>query len=114
MDRTADAAVRAIDMVLSERPNKVGHDFSEATRRVAAYRDELIEIWRRTGSEADRLRMARVNAVLSVMIAGNYPLGPIPWPHIEKARTELAGLAGHRKPPGPDVVESGIREDIAR
>jgi len=90
MSQHLDAALRLIDKLLAERPERVGHDFSEATRCVVAYRDELIAVWRRSGAEADRQRLARVNAVLSVVVGGHYPLGEIPWTSIEQARTQLA------------------------
>lgn len=93
MDRASDTALRLIDKLLAERPERVGHDFSEATRWVAAYRDELIADWRRTGMEADRQRVAAVNGVLSVVLAGHYPLGAIPWPQLEKARNALAEVS---------------------
>jgi hypothetical protein len=78
--------------VLQERPDKVGHDFSAATRLLAVYRDSLSAEWRKTRAEADRQRLARANAVLSVVVGGHFPLGPVPWPHIEKGRDELAAL----------------------
>ena len=84
------AALRAIDKLLAERPRKVGQDFSEATRSVTAYRDQLIAIWRDSGSQADFDRLAAVNSVLSVVIGGHFPLGDVPWGHIEKARRQLA------------------------
>ena len=90
MDSAGENALRLIDTLLAERPDRVGHDFSEATRWIAAYRDGLIRTWRRTGLEADRVRLERVNAVLSVVLGGHYPLGEIPWPVIEAARSLLA------------------------
>jgi hypothetical protein len=90
MDRTADAALRMFDKLLEERPKRVGHDFSEATRWTVAFRDELIAEWRRTETDADRRRLEKVNAVLSVLLGGHYPLGEVPWPHLEKARAQLA------------------------
>jgi len=88
------AALQLVDKLLAERPDKVGHDFSEATRRISAYRDDLIAVWRRGGNETDRRRLARVNAVLSVVVGGHYPLGEIPWSRIEKARSQLAEVGG--------------------
>ena len=93
MDRSAAASLRVLDTLLSERPNRVGHDFTEATRWLTAYRDELIMIWRRTGSEADRTRLAAINAVISVIVGGHYPLADIPWDAIEQARHQLARVA---------------------
>lgn len=89
-DHSAETALKMLDKLLAERPQRVGHDFSEATRWLAAYRDELIMEWRRTGTEADRQRLGKVNAVLSVVLGGHYPLAEIPWPQLEKARTLLA------------------------
>lgn len=83
-----------IDKLLAERPKKESHDFSEATRCLTAYRDELVEDWRASRSATDRQRMGKVNAVLSVIVGGHYPRGDIPWQEIEQARGELKGLVG--------------------
>ena len=84
------AALRAIDKLLADRPRKVGHDFSEATRCLTAYRDQAIAAWRDSGHQADFDRLGAANAVLSVVIGGHFPLGDVPWGHIEKARRKLA------------------------
>jgi hypothetical protein len=91
-NHAAASALAAVEQLLAERPDRVAQDFSQATRCLSAYRDALIGIWRQTGAAADRHRLGRVNAVLSVIVGGNYPLGEIPWPLIEKARAELADL----------------------
>ncbi len=87
------AALLTIDKLLAERPEKVGPEFSEATRRIVALRDGQIERWRHTNAEPDRQRLALINSVLSVVIGGHFPLGGIPWPQIAKARDVLASLA---------------------
>ncbi len=92
MDRTADAALGMLDKLLAERPERVGHDFSAAVRWIAAYRDELTAEWRRTESAADRLRLGKVNAVLSVVVGGHYPLGKVPWQSIEQARAQFVSV----------------------
>ena len=89
MDNASAAALRLLDKLLAERPEGVGHDFSEATRWIAAYRDELVSEWRRTRAETDRQRLARVNAVLSVVVGGHYKLAQIPWKQIELARDQF-------------------------
>jgi hypothetical protein len=103
-DDLGAAALHALDKLLSEQPGKVGHDFSEATRRVVAYRDELVAIWRKTRTEADRHRMAQANAVLSVVVGSQFPIGAVPWPHLAAARDQLATLleqpSGLDQPPG--------------
>ena len=93
MDRSASAALRMLDKLLAERPERVGPDFTEATRWIAAYRDELVTNWRRSANEADQQRLAKVNAVLSVVVGGHYPLAEIPWDSIERARHQLALVA---------------------
>ena len=93
MDQSAQAALRLLDKLLTERPEKVGHDFSEATRSIATYRDRLVADWRCSENETTRQSLAQVNGVLSVVLGGHYPLGEIPWPHIERARAVLADVA---------------------
>ena len=90
-------ALQIIDKLLAERPERIGHDFSEAVRCLSAYRDSLIAVWRETGAETDRERLASVNAVLSVVVGGHFPLGGVPWAHIEKARDNLAEIVGGRR-----------------
>jgi hypothetical protein len=34
-----------------------------------------------------------VNAAISVIVGGQFPLGSVPWPEIEKVRNDLATLA---------------------
>ena len=92
-DPLGDDAVHAIDQLLAERPEKVGHDFSAATRRLIVWREQLIARWRQTQAADDRRNLERVNAAISVVVGGQFPLGSIPWPHIEQARNGLAALA---------------------
>jgi hypothetical protein len=84
------AALRIVDKLLVERPTKVGHDFSEATRCLSAFRDELIDHCRRNPSTADRQRLTSVNTVLAIVVGAHFPLGDIPWPKVEQARSLLA------------------------
>ena len=86
------ASLDALDKVIADKPRKVGHDFSATTRHLCAFRDTLIEQVRAAGDEEThqvRERLARVNAVISTVLAGHFPLGPIPWAEIEKAREQL-------------------------
>lgn len=92
-DTLGSDAVQAIDKLLVDRPEKVGHDFSEATRRLTAWREQLINRWRQTQAEGDKRNLERVNAAISVVVGGQFPLGSIPWPHIEQVRNDLAVLA---------------------
>ena len=91
-DDLGTAALRALDKVLADKPNKVGHDFSEATRCMSAFRDALIARWRQTRAPADRSRLERANAALSVIVGGQFPIGEEPWPHLERTRQDLAAM----------------------
>jgi formate dehydrogenase major subunit len=85
-------ALVAIDRVLADRPNKVGHDFSGATRHLAIWRDILAHRWRQSAAERDRRALDKVNAALSVILGGQFPLGEVPWPEIERVREDLRDL----------------------
>jgi formate dehydrogenase major subunit len=86
-------ALAAIDQVLADRPNKVGHDFSAATHHLAIWRDTLVQRWRYSAAENDRRALETVNVALSVILGGQFPLGQVPWPEIERVRQELRALA---------------------
>ncbi len=86
-------AVQALDALLADRPHKVGHDFSETTRCLTAWREQLSQRWRQTKADSDRRSLERLNAAISVVVGGQFPLGSVPWPHIEQARNDLAALA---------------------
>jgi len=79
--------------VLADRPNKVGHDFSVAIRHLAIWRDALAQRWRQSAAEIDRRALERVNAALSVILGGQFQLGQVPWPEIERVREDLRSLA---------------------
>jgi formate dehydrogenase major subunit len=83
------AVLEAIDKLLAEKPEKVGHDFSEATQRLCAWRDDLAARWRQTHADEDRRKLDRVNAAISVVVGGQFPLGPVPWAEIAKVRDKL-------------------------
>ncbi len=86
-------ALAAIDRLLADRPDKIGHDFSAATRHLASWRDILARRWRHSAAEHDRRALERVNAGLSVILGGQFPLGQVPWPEIERVREDLWSLA---------------------
>ncbi|MBV8095725.1 MAG: hypothetical protein JOY71_04915 [Acetobacteraceae bacterium] len=79
-------ALGAVDQALSKKPHADTHDFSAAVRELARFREEVIQ------SEGTGERLSQLNAVISVVIGGHYPLGPVPWPHLEKARELLAKI----------------------
>lgn len=81
-------ALAAVETLLAERPHKMGHDFSEATRCVVAFRDALIEQSR----HAVTPDLEQANAVLAAIIGGHFPLGDVPWKQIQAARDQLARM----------------------
>jgi hypothetical protein len=87
------AAVAALDRALDDRPDKIYHDLAEVVRCVVQLRTELT-IRRRKGEPGDRLE--RCNAILSMVIGGEYPLAGIRRDRLQKAREELASLLGER------------------
>ncbi|MEA1833102.1 hypothetical protein U8607_13530 [Methylobacterium durans] len=89
-DRPGRKALAALDRVLAHRPKKDDHAFSQATLCLTAFRDELIEGHRRQACTRERL--THLNGVLSVVLAGHFPLGDVPWSELDKARGWLSDL----------------------
>ena len=83
-------ALRLLDKLLAERPMKVGHDFSEATRYLAVLRDELICRRRSNSSNQDHDQLVRINTVLTIVVGAHFPLAAVPWSQIEQARALLS------------------------
>jgi hypothetical protein len=83
-------ALHRLDTLLADRPSRSGHDFSAATRCLTAFRDEVVQAWRASGSDADRARLDTVNSVLSAVLGGYFPRGTVPWEEIAQARGMLA------------------------
>ena len=79
----------ALDRALEDRPDKIYHDLAEAVRCLVQLRNELTA-GRREGEPGDRLE--RCNAVLSMVIGGEYPLAGLRRDRLQKARDELASL----------------------
>lgn len=88
----ARCAMAALNEALSHRPVKTGHDFSAAQRCLTALRDSVIMHHREQPSAESRERLARLNAVISVVYGGQFPIGAVPWDSIEQARDALARL----------------------
>ena len=93
VDELAHGVLAAMEKLLADQPEKIGHDFSDATRQLTAWRDRCIARWRETHAEDDRRRLERLNAAVSVIIGGQFPLGSVNWDSIQRARRDLAELA---------------------
>jgi hypothetical protein len=86
-------ALDALDVVLAKKPRKDDHCLSVATECLCAFRNHVIDRHRTDGAD-DRTReqLARLNSVLSVVLAGHFPLGDVPWHELERARVWLDQL----------------------
>ena len=80
-------ALACLDAILAKEPEPDPALFSHATRHLSAFRDALI------AQQASRARLEHVNAVISVVMAGHFPLGKVPWPELHKARDWLAAAS---------------------
>lgn len=90
---SAREALEALNEAIGDAPRRNGHAFSRAATCLSAYREELIAQHGLQG-EANRQRLSRVNAVLSLVLAGHFPLGDAPWDDIKKGRDWLSELVG--------------------
>ena len=89
----AEKALAAIDKVLADKPERNGHDFSAAVHCLSDLRDVLIRERRdRSPGPEARDRPGRLNAAISIIVGGQYPIGSVPWRHIEDARASFATL----------------------
>jgi hypothetical protein len=89
-----EAALAALDHALVDRADHVYDDLVEAMRCIIHLRAELIAE-RRNGEPRDHLE--RCNAVLSLVIGGEYPLVGIRRERLRQARQELAALVQERR-----------------
>lgn len=83
--------IAALDEALASAPKRNGDAFSKAVRSLSAFRDEIIATEGRT-TENSRRRLVRINAVLSLVMAGHFPLGAPPWDEIRKTRGWLTEM----------------------
>lgn len=88
----AQKALAALDHALSNRPKQTGHDFSAATRCLTALREHVIVDMRGHPAAATRDHLARLNAVISVVYGGQFPIGAVPWDHVQQARDTFVRL----------------------
>ena len=92
-DPRLDASVEALDRALAARPRRDGQAFSEATKPMCAYRDELRHVVRADPGDLDaRRRLRAANLAVTLMLAGHYPLGDMPWDQLDALRTHLSAM----------------------
>ncbi|RVU16402.1 hypothetical protein [Methylobacterium oryzihabitans] len=88
-DHPGREALTALDAALAQRPHKDHSSLSQATTCLCAFRDNLIAAGRDGRPSPD---MMRLNAIISVVLAGHFPLGAVPWDELVLARGWLADL----------------------
>ncbi len=93
------AALATYDQALAKKPHPDGQLFSETTRHLCAYRSVVTA--RYHAGNTSRRSLEHLNAIISIVLAGHFPLGETPWPELEKARTWLADLIAEPINPGP-------------
>jgi hypothetical protein len=86
-------AVAKLDYLLRNHPADTSDELTEAVRCAVAVRDRMIER-RRLGAQdpAESERLRQVNAVISAIVAGEFPLMGIRWKRIEGARDLLRNI----------------------
>jgi len=89
-----ETALSALDRALEDRPDHVYSDLVEAVAGVTAIRDALIAERRAGGGTEMERRLARCNAVLSLVVGGEYPLQGVRRDRVQQARDELASFCG--------------------
>ena len=100
LETQARDALAAVDKALAERPHKEGHTFSVAARSLCAGSRQPEP--REKDDPLRRRWLGHINAVISVVLAGHFPLGSVPWDEIAKARGWLADFAADiGAQPGP-------------
>jgi len=89
----AGEALRMLDRVLAQKPEKNGHDFCATIRCLTGLREALLTE-RRAGAPGSVSgdQLSRLNAVISAVLGGEFPIGRVPWEQVEAARRSYAAL----------------------
>ena len=85
-------ALKHLDVVLAGRSEKNGPELSATMRCLAEFRDGVVGARRAQNDHPSRLLLEPVNAIISSVLAAQYPLGEIEWAEVVKARDWLSGL----------------------
>ena len=88
-----DAALEALDRALAARPRLDGQAFTEATQPLCVYRDALRHAVRAAPDDLTiRRRLKAANLAITLLLAGHFPLGEIPWKDVEGLRIHLVAM----------------------
>jgi hypothetical protein len=99
--RIAARAMRLLDKIVAEKPEKNEHDFSEAVRCLIALRDSLIA--ERRGADPPLppdTHLRRLNGIIGAVVGGHFPIGALPWKSVEAARDGFRALIAEMALPG--------------
>ena len=90
MGNDAAEALRYLDDILAAEPRADQHLFSCCIQALTRLRDGLADAQAREGGTRPSLQ--HVNAIISVVMAGQFPLGKLPWQELHTARSWLAAV----------------------
>ncbi len=92
-DPRLDASLEALDRAIGARPRRDGQAFTDATKPMCAYRDELRRLVRVAPDDlVARRRLKAANLAVTLMLAGHFPLGDMPWDQIGSLRDHLQAM----------------------
>lgn len=84
------SALKSLDRVLDEKPERYHDELLEAVHCLVVMRDAIITR-RRHGDDVDG-ELELVNAVISILTAGSFPVVGMRHERLGRARDALAGL----------------------
>ena len=88
-------AIAALDQLLAEHPQNPETALVEATAALVRLRDRLIGMSRKAALEGDApAQLRHANAVISILMAGHYPVEGVRWDCIKQARDALSATPG--------------------
>lgn len=87
-----ECAIEALDRALRDQPDRLYDDVVAAVRGLVGFRDHLIDRQRTEGGADAANRLRRVNAILSMMVGGEYPISGLHRERLQKARHALDEL----------------------
>ena len=82
-------ALAHIDKALADRPKRDGATLKAALQALATFRDHLVTRHRADGGTRLPSKLEHVNAVISVVMAAEFPIGEVQWAELDKARDWL-------------------------
>ena len=90
----AHAALAELDKALATKPHVEGHTLSAAAHELSLLRNNMAHRQRKHGPTPEsRRRLEHVNAVISVVLAGHFPLGEHPLARTGKGPRLAGGAA---------------------